>query len=72
MGSTLRVTFGAQTLKLLPLPAIIYSAILQETGREAVTSLVGKEDLESGLGSNPSVLYEVSAFVDLSPDQCPE
>lgn len=34
--------------------------------------MVGKEDLESGLGSNPSVLYEVAAFLNLPPDQCLE
>ena len=34
-----------------------------------MTSLAGKEDLESGLGSDPSVLYEVGAFLNLSPEQ---
>ena len=37
-----------------------------------MTSLVGKEDSESGLGSNPSVLCDVAAFVNLSSDQCSE
>lgn len=35
-----------------------------------MTSLVGKEHLESGLGSNPSVLCEVNLSPDQSLEQC--